>query len=183
MNIHIFGASGSGVTTLGRALSAESGYPYFDSDDYFWEPTEPPYTNKRNATVRNEMMRAALLSTSNWIVGGSVVNWGNDVFPVFDLVVFLHLPKAVRMQRLMQREFERYGEVIYTNEQRAKTYKDFLAWAGDYDENTGLANRTLQAHEQWLAACASPVLRLGDMSKEERLDAVWKKICELNTTQ
>jgi shikimate kinase len=34
MRIHIFGV-GSGVTTLGKALSQELSIEYFDSDDFF----------------------------------------------------------------------------------------------------------------------------------------------------
>lgn len=37
MNIHIFGASGSGATTLGRFLAVQLNVPCFDSDDYFWK--------------------------------------------------------------------------------------------------------------------------------------------------
>jgi adenylate kinase family enzyme len=39
--IHLMGASGSGVTTLGRALAARLALPHHDSDDYFWLPTAP----------------------------------------------------------------------------------------------------------------------------------------------
>ncbi|WP_414847104.1 shikimate kinase [Chryseobacterium sp. IT-36CA2] len=35
MRIHIFGASGSGVTTLGKALSEKLNIEYLDSDDFF----------------------------------------------------------------------------------------------------------------------------------------------------
>jgi len=34
--IHILGASGSGTTTLGRALAERLQCPHFDTDDYFW---------------------------------------------------------------------------------------------------------------------------------------------------
>ena len=37
--IHIYGASGSGTSTLGRKLSEELGYKFMDTDDYFWFPT------------------------------------------------------------------------------------------------------------------------------------------------
>ncbi|MEM6738348.1 MAG: shikimate kinase [Bacteroidota bacterium] len=37
MQIHIFGASGSGVTTIGKALSKELDLSYFDTDDYYWK--------------------------------------------------------------------------------------------------------------------------------------------------
>ncbi|CAC9976206.1 hypothetical protein FLAPXU55_03930 [Flavobacterium panici] len=40
MKIHIFGASESGVTTAGEALSKKLDIPYFDSDTYFWEKTQ-----------------------------------------------------------------------------------------------------------------------------------------------
>ena len=33
--IHIFGASGSGTTTLGKKISEELGYSFMDTDDYF----------------------------------------------------------------------------------------------------------------------------------------------------
>ena len=34
MIIHILGASGSGVTTLGNYISKELGWKYLDSDDF-----------------------------------------------------------------------------------------------------------------------------------------------------
>lgn len=58
-HIHILGASGSGTTTLAKVLSDELGYAHFDSDDYFWIPTEPPFTTKRplDERVENRMVQ------------------------------------------------------------------------------------------------------------------------------
>ena len=50
--IHIYGASGSGTSTLGRNISEKLGYFFMDTDDYFWEQTDPPYTKKRNLSTR-----------------------------------------------------------------------------------------------------------------------------------
>src|SRR5438128_874343 len=44
--LHILGASGSGTTTLGRALAEGLQCPHFDTDDYFWLPTDPPFTQQ-----------------------------------------------------------------------------------------------------------------------------------------
>jgi len=46
--IHILGASGSGTTTLGRALAERLQYPHFETDDYFWLPTAPPTSTSEN---------------------------------------------------------------------------------------------------------------------------------------
>ena len=35
------GASGAGVSTLGRALAGALALPHHDTDDYFWLPTIP----------------------------------------------------------------------------------------------------------------------------------------------
>jgi len=177
MHIHIFGASGSGVTTLGQHLALNLGYTYFDSDSFFWQPSTIPFTVKRPRNERNQSIRQALTSTKDRILGGSVVNWGDDVFPPFDLVVFLWIPAEIRLQRLKERELQRYGEIINTDAERVRLYHEFMEWAADYDNHTGIANRTLKAHEEWLNKISAPKLELrGDMTVDERLTLVLDKI-------
>jgi len=54
--VHVFGASGSGTTTLSRALAARLDVGHFDADDYFWVPIEPPFTQKYPAEKRVELL-------------------------------------------------------------------------------------------------------------------------------
>lgn len=56
MKIHFTGGSGSGVSTLGKALSQAIGIPCFDGDDFYWEQTEIPFTIKADALKRNEAL-------------------------------------------------------------------------------------------------------------------------------
>jgi hypothetical protein len=60
MRVLVTGAAGSGTTTLGRALSGELKIAFFDVDDYFWLPTEPPYQQKRNRSARFSLLVADL---------------------------------------------------------------------------------------------------------------------------
>jgi hypothetical protein len=39
--IHVTGASGSGVTSLGRALAEPLALPQHDTHDYLWKPATP----------------------------------------------------------------------------------------------------------------------------------------------
>ena len=50
--IHVTGASGAGVTSLGRALADALALPHHDTDDYLWKPTTPPYRELRDAAER-----------------------------------------------------------------------------------------------------------------------------------
>jgi len=180
MKLHIFGASGSGVTTLGKALSGTLGVPYFDSDDYFWVASAPPFTERRSALVRNATLSRELSQHSRWIVGGSLVGWGDQWLTAFDLAIFLWLPPALRLRRLQQREHERYGNKIVTEPARAAQYQAFLTWAAGYDDSSSGGNRTLANHMAWLTQVTCPILEVrGDLSVEQRLQLVRHKLTEL----
>jgi adenylate kinase family enzyme len=160
-NIHILGASGSGTTTLGRALAARLDVAFFDTDDFFWLKTNPPYQTMRERTTRGEMLRAALdAATGGWVLSGSMTGWGDPFMPRFDLVVFLTLAPKRRMARLTAREVERYGEdAIAPGGAMHQQHVEFLDWAARYD-TAGMEMRSRVSHEAWLARLTCPVLRL-----------------------
>lgn len=172
MKIHIMGASCAGSTTLGNALSARTGIPYFDTDQFFWEPSEIPYTVKTNPVIRNQKLTEATGKAGKFIVGGSLISWGDAWLSAFDLVVFLYVPAEIRMQRLVDRELERYGDAIYSDPVRSELFKSFYDWAMQYD-NPDFTGRNLQIHEDWLKKLSCKVLEIrGDTSVEERLERI-----------
>lgn len=172
MRIHIVGASCAGSTTLGKSLSALYNIPYFDTDDYFWAPSEVPFTAKRAPLLRNEMLKDDLDKTESFIVGGSLVSWGSEWKTKFDLVVFLYLPAEIRLVRLKNRELERYGTDIYDNPERNLLFKDFISWAAKYDD-PNFNGRNIKLHEDWIDTVKCPVIQIkGDSTIEERLKII-----------
>jgi adenylate kinase family enzyme len=180
MKIHLFGASGAGITTLGHALSTQLALPYFDTDAYFWLPTEPPFTQRRPVAERDALLDHDLAQAPSYLVGGSLVGWGEHWLTAFDLAVFLWLPPALRLARLCQGEQERYGEAIRTDPARAEQLRAFLAWAASYDNNSSGGSRTLANHTAWLGRFSCPVLTLrGDLTVAERVARVQATLREL----
>jgi uridine kinase len=162
MRIHITGASGSGTSTLGAALADELGMTQFDADDFYWMSTEQPFTVKRNPSERAEMLSAALESTPNCILSGSIVAWGSEIEDAFDLIVFLYVDTDTRVERLLARETARFG------------YADpaFLEWAAQYDTGPS-EGRSLAKHRAWLAARTCPIIELiGDLAVQQRVQVV-----------
>lgn len=157
--IHILGASGSGTTTLGMALAEHLGVLHLDADTIFWLPTDPPFTERRSVPERRALLRESLPESGGWVLSGSALGWGEPVEPLYELVVYLHLDSAVRMERLVQRERARYGARIAPGGDMAETHAAFLAWAAAYDTG-GLEQRSHAAHEAWLVVQTAPVLRL-----------------------
>ncbi|SHM46095.1 AAA family ATPase [Gracilibacillus kekensis] len=167
--IHILGASGSGTSTLGAALSKELPHTYLDTDDYFWINK---FTEQRPVPERRKMLNNDLLNYGNWILSGSVCKWGDNFKPYFDLVVFLWIPEEIRLERLKVREYERYGEEVLYGGSNYNQSKKFLEWASLYD-HAGMEVRSKKLHEHWMQDLPCPVLRLeGDYSVEERVNRV-----------
>jgi len=174
--IHILGAPGSGTTTLGRALAERLQYPHFDTDDYFWLPTDPPYTHQRERTERAQLLLDDITAQDSWVLSGSLCGWGDVAIPLFELVVFLWVPYDVRMARLRQREHERFGERIRPGKDMYEQSQAFLAWAASYDEG-GLDIRSRRRHEQWLGTLPCPIICFeGVYTTEEQLAVLMVKI-------
>lgn len=162
MRIHITGASGSGVSTLGAALAERLGMAAVDGDDFYWLPTDFPFTEKRDPADRLEMALSALAPSPNAIFSGSCLGWGAELEDSFDLVVFLYLDAAIRVERLRERELRARGRVD----------QYFLDWAAEYDAGTA-TGRSLSRHRAWLSSRTCQVIELhGDLSVDARVAQV-----------
>lgn len=158
--VHILGASGSGTTTLARALCARHGWAHFDTDDYFWIRADPPFTDIRPIEERQAMLAAALDGAASWALSGSLCGWGDIFIPRFDLAVFLAVPTDIRIQRLTTREAGRYGPGgIAPGGAMHDAFVEFMIWTTQYDDGAPTM-RSRSMHEAWLARLPCPVLRL-----------------------
>ena len=170
--VHIVGASGTGTTTIGRALADTWSVPHADVDDYFWEPTDPPYSTQRDPARRVELMEAMFAPRPAWVLSGSIMGWGEALIPRFDVVVFITLEPTVRLARLRRREHQRYGSRIDPGGDLEAANSEFLTWAAGYDD-PGFAGRSRAFHDAWLAALPCPVLALdGDAPIGELVAAI-----------
>ena len=159
LRIHTVGASASGTTTLAVALAERLGCPHFDTDSYYWAPTDPPFTTKRPPDERLRLMSADLDTSQSWLLSGSLMGWGDALVPRFTHVVFVHLPEEVRMARLMRRERERYGADVEPGGRMHEQHKEFVAWAERYEDPT-FFGRSLALHRAWLGGLDCPVIEI-----------------------
>lgn len=156
--LHVVGASGSGTTTVGRALATEWSVPHADTDDYFWLPTPPPYA-KRSVAESLRLMGEIFLGRAAWVLSGSVTEGGDPLIPYFDAVVFLTVDSSVRLERLRSREATRLGADVHAGEERESALEAFMEWAARY-EDPQFDGRNRARHERWLSRLRCPVLRL-----------------------
>ncbi len=171
-HIHIFGATGSGTSTLGAALAKSKGFVHFDNDNYFFESANNHFTKPRRPITRDTLLYNDLRKTPSWVLSGAVCGWGDYVIRFFELVVFLLVPLEERLRRIDAREEKLGRKIEDQTHPRYKTYNNFMRWASEYD--TGDMNmRSLAQHEEWMKKLSCPIVRIeGDKSLDENLATI-----------
>jgi len=171
--IHVMGASGSGATSLGRALAGALALPHHDADDYLWLPTVPPYRTLREAAERLRLMHEVFLPRADWVLSGDISGWGDEIIPQFDLEVFLTTPHDLRIQRLRAREAVHFGaDAVAPGGWRHEQTEAFIDWASHYEDGTR-EGRSLAKQQAWLGRLPCPVLhRDGSRPLSELVDDI-----------
>ncbi len=143
--IHIYGASGSGTSTLGRKICDELGFTFMDTDDYFWLTK---YTVKRRKEERLALMKQDISNAENVVISGSIAGWGDELISLFTLAIRLETNTDIRIERIKNREKEKFGERITPGGDMYESHMEFLKWAEAYD--TGSVNmRSRARHDEW----------------------------------
>jgi len=140
--IYIYGASGAGSTTLGEEFSKKYNCNLFDTDIYFWRY----YDNHQRRM--DSMLDDIKKSDKDIIITGSFWNWKCDyqeLLTYIDIYVRVMLDQKIRMERLKEREKQRYGARIEKGGDLYEENKKRLKWAEEYDTG-GIEMRSLKAH-------------------------------------
>ena len=168
LRLHIFGASGSGTSTLGRKLAESLNLFFLDTDDIYWTPTDPPVQTPRDRTARTALLSEILAGKDRWVISGSLCGWGDIVMHEFTLAIFLDTPTPLRIKRLQKREQERFGPRILPGGDMHAEHVDFIQWAAGY-ETGPITERSRLMHETWSKQLTCPLLRLDGSQPVEQL--------------
>ena len=157
--IIVFGASGSGTTTLGRELARMLNFMHLDADDFFWQESEVPFSIKRPREECKAKLLAAVKDCRGFVISGSICGWDEPFLPLFDLAVYVTTPTEIRIERLGKREFQRFGSRILAGGDMEDNHRKFIEWAKTYD-TAGTEQRSHALHEEWINNLTCKVLRV-----------------------
>jgi adenylate kinase family enzyme len=114
--IVVFGASGSGKTSIGRWLGRQLALPFTDLDDVYWRPgwIESPTPEFRAAVDR-------ITSGPQWVLAGNYSKARDLIWPRADTLIWLDLPLLHVLWRTTRRVFRqaRTGELICNGNRQA----------------------------------------------------------------
>jgi len=171
MRIIISGGPGAGCTSTAKHIASEFGISFFDSDSFFHKQTDPPYQEQYSAEERRSLVLAALSSHESWVLSGSISSWGVDL-PQIDLGVYLDVPVAIRIQRLIERESVRFGDRILPDGDMHIKHSEFIQWASEYNERTGIS-RNRSCDREYLFEVSSA---FDEISEDLSIESISKRV-------
>lgn len=178
--LYLLGASCSGVSTLGAALSERLDVPQIDVDDFYWMPTDPPFSFKRDPEDRVLLISQRQQMGEGWVLTGSFIGWGDTLIEDIHLIIDIHTPTPTRLARLDQREALRHDARILPGDDMHRSHLAFRDWASRYDDPL-FPGRSCAQHEQWLEAQPASVLRFdGECEIEELVRRVEEAISHMD---
>ena len=160
MRVIISGGPGSGCTSTAKILGKKLGVLVFDSDTFFFKPTNPPYQEQHSPEERRQLLSAALDQSEDWIISGSIAAWDLDL-PIIDFGVFMDTPKDERLRRLELRERERFGSRVDAGGDMHIENRDFMEWASAYEDRLGRGRNRCMDRDFLIQRCRNFV-EIGD---------------------
>lgn len=185
MNIQITGASGSGKTFLGKKLSEVLNYNFVDTDDilWVWDEDVQPYTIAVSDEESCKILKQILLKKNSTIVSGMFYPWSESLIPMFDLLIIIETNKEIRKKRIIEREFEMYGNRFKKGGDMYEQFNQFLDWAMSYDtSNDKLGSK--RETDNWAKKFDCKVLYIdGSKPIGEKIKIILERIKEISNNK
>ncbi len=164
--ILICGLNGCGKSTLGKALGERLGYTWIDIEDCYFPKEDPAYLYAAPRTKEEavEILREKIRRSRRFVLSAVKGDFGEDIESSYMGVVLLQAGQEVRMRRVRERSYEKFGERMLPG--------------GDlYKKEEGFFVRVAQRSEEdiagWVSGLSVPVLVLdGERPISEHLERI-----------
>lgn len=162
--IIICGGNGSGKSTLGKALADAMGIQFMDNEDYYFPEGKSAYKYDHALTreevlprLQNDMERV-----EDWIFASVKGNYGEQIESLFTHAILIDVPKKIRMQRVWDRSYDRFGDKILPGGELYEREQQFFDL---------VQRRTNEDVENWVSNLRCPVIRVdGTMPVKENVE-------------
>ncbi len=161
MGILICGLNGSGKSTLGRILAGRMGYEFIDNEDLYFPKTDTGYafSGPRSEEEVIRLLEERIAKNSRFVFAAVKGDYGDKLIAALDHIVLIEVPKQIRIRRVRERSFSRFGDRILPG---GDLYEKETAWFSLTD------SRPEDYTIRWLKTINRPVTRIdGTLPPEE----------------
>lgn len=171
--IIICGMNCSGKSTLGKALSEETGWTFRDAEDYFFpqRAVDQPYDTARTKAEAANLLLKDLKAHDDFIFASVRGDYGDAAAALFTCAVLITVPKQIRTQRIWDRSYQKFGDRILPGGDLHDCEKHFF----------DMASARPESHvTEWLDSIRLPVIRIdGTLPAPQNAGIILQELAKL----
>lgn len=164
--IIVCGGNGAGKSTFGKCLAEKLGYEFLDIEDYYFVSGDSDYSYRNSRTYDEvcDLLYEDLKKYENCIFSSVKGNYGDKVEQLFTGAVYIKVPKEIRIKRVKECSFQKFGNRILEGGDLYEQEKNFFYM---------VEARSEQDVEDWLGSTGIPIVKIdGTMSYEHNAKLV-----------
>ncbi|MBR4655757.1 MAG: AAA family ATPase [Oscillospiraceae bacterium] len=163
MGILICGLNGVGKSTVGRLLAQRLAYRFIDNEDLFFPKEDPEYvySHPRSKKEVIQLLEESIFLDRRFVFAAVRGDYGDKLLSLLDYAVLIDVPKSVRLQRVHDRSFAKFGERMLSGGDLYEREDAFFSLVSSRPENYV---------SSWLECVNCPVVRIdGTRPAEENV--------------
>lgn len=168
--IIVCGLNGTGKSTLGKALAERCDFHFIDNEELYFPKTDPDYlyASPRTRQEVEKLLLVEIKAHENFVFASVKGDYGEEVSSFFRYAVLIDVPKDIRMQRVRNRSFQKFGDRMLPGGDLYEREKAFFNLVRSRAENTV---------EEWVRSLDCPVIRVdGTKPVEENVKLIAERI-------
>ncbi len=168
--IIVCGLNGTGKSTLGKALAEKLHFYFIDNEDLYFPKIDPAYiyASPRTREEVEKLLFNEIEKHENFVFASVKGDYGETIYPFFQYAILIDVPKDIRMKRVKNRSFQKFGNRMLLGGDLYEQEKCFFDLVKSRAENTV---------EKWIQSLNCPIIRIdGTKPIEENINLVIKQI-------
>lgn len=171
--IIICGLNGAGKSTLGKALAEKLHFHFIDNEDLYFPKIDSNniFASPRTREEVGRLLFHEIKAHGDFVFASVKGDYGEMIYPFFRYVVLIDVPKDIRMGRVRNRSFRKFGDRMLSGGDLYEQEERFFALVESREESTV---------EEWVRPLGCPVIRVdGTGSVEENVDFIVRQMQKL----
>jgi len=155
---------------LGKALAEKLHFYFIDNEDLYFPKTDPNYmyASPRTREEAKKLLFREIKAHENFVFASVKGDYGEEIYPFFQYVILIDVPKDIRMERVKNRSFQKFGNRMLPGGDLHEQEEGFFEFVKSRAENTV---------KEWVQLLSCPIIRIdGTKPIEENIDFIIKEI-------
>ncbi len=168
--ILICGLNGTGKSTLGKVLAKKLHFYFIDNEDLYFPKTDPNYLYNlpRTREEVETLFIREIKEHKNFVFAAVKGDYGEAVSDFFRYAVLIDVPKDIRIQRVRNRSFQKFGNRMLLGGDLYEREEKFFQLVASRAENIVV---------EWTQCLNCPIIRVdGTKPIEENINLIMEQM-------